>query len=94
MPDLWTHSLEPQRRLLLHSVKELLTLETRLRRQKLPCSPAELNRRLLLISRLVTATLAGSPVPPEWGSGMSLLGSRPSIPAGRDSSPPVSDAGS
>lgn len=50
---LWTHSLEPQRRMLLSLVAELLKLETELRQQKLPVSLEELNQRLLLISRIM-----------------------------------------
>ena len=50
---LWTHSLEPQRRMLLSLVAELLRLETQMRRQKLPVSLDELNQRLLLISRVL-----------------------------------------
>ncbi len=50
---LWTHSLEPQRRMLLSLVAELLKLELQLRRQVLPVSLEELNQRLLLISRVL-----------------------------------------
>jgi len=54
---LWTHSLEPQRRMLLSLVAELLRLETQLRRQMLPTSLNELNARLLLISRVMPGGL-------------------------------------
>lgn len=62
-PNLSTHSLEPQRRLLLHSVRDLLSLESSLRRATPRLSPDRLNERLLLLSRLAASMLSGDPWP-------------------------------
>ena len=64
-PPLWTHALEPQRKLLLRSCARLLSLETSLRRGKLPVSLAELDKRLLLIAAIATSLEHGMPWPAE-----------------------------
>src|SRR6266699_1932103 len=65
MPDanLSTHSLEAQRKLLLHSVRALLDLETSIRRARSKLSLDKLNERLLLLSRLAHSMLQGDPWP-------------------------------
>jgi len=57
--NLSTHSLGTQRDLLLHSVRDLLNLETQLRRGKQKLSLEPLNERLLLLSRLAASMLSG-----------------------------------
>lgn len=76
-PPLWTHALEPQRKLLLGSCARLLRLETSLRRGKLPVSLAELDKRLLLIAAIATSLTHGTP----WPADLEALTATPLIRA-------------